>query len=222
MDIQEIEDKLAAARKRLEEISAKLSPKHTDGEMEAYLLARDEVLSLGRELAVARGEEYAVTIDFPVRWSAGAPLPHVLANDWCVFVIFYVAVTDPNWDGTYVKVVQPDDRTTETLAVVEFQRPECIKFGSPNDEVFHGHPLYGKGMEPYRAQIIENSKWISEIEAINKVHDNYDSEHWRKLKHYVLWFHDTTFECLARRYEVEVFQESMGSLMDKVAKRLLK
>ncbi len=222
MNIQRMEGKLETARKRLKEAISALRSKPKGGEQEAYQRARNDVLALEREVAAAKGEEYAITIDFPVLWDTGAPLPHVLSNDSQVFLIFYLATFDPDWDGTHAKMRKPDDETAESLAVVEFQRPLSVKFGSPNDEVFSGHPLYGKGLEFYRAQVVENSRWIAEIESINKVHPNYNPETWHKLHHYILWFHDTTFECIARRYEVETYHESLGSVMERVSKRLLK
>ena len=216
-----IEMKLRAAQERLKKVTAALARKHKGGELEAYRHARAEVLELERELAATRGEEYAVTIDFPVKWDTGATLPHVLANDYRCFVTFYVAVVDPDWDGTYATMVNPADEIAQHLAVVEFKFPASMGFGSPNDEGLDGHPLYGKGLEPYEAQIVENSRRIAELKAISKAHGSYHPERWDELKHYVLWFHDKTFECIARGYQVDVYHESMSSLLDRVAKRLL-
>lgn len=48
-------------------------------------------LDLERKLAAAKGEAYANTFDFPVRWDVGAPMPHVFANEYGVFLTFLVA-----------------------------------------------------------------------------------------------------------------------------------
>jgi hypothetical protein len=60
-----------------------------------------------------------------------------------------------------------------------------------------------------------------ELEAINKIHNNYDPEYWQALKHYVFWFHDSTFECVANSYQVEVLYESMSNVLAEICKRLL-
>jgi hypothetical protein len=95
------------------------------------------------------------------------------------------------------------------------------KLGSPNDEVFEGHPLNGNGLHGYTAQRVVNSKWLAELEAINSVHRLYDPTRWRKLNHYIFWFHDTTFECVAESFRFVVFHESMADLLARVCQRLL-
>ena len=106
------------------------------------------------------------------------------------------------------------------MALVEFERCGSKKLGSPNEEVFHGHPLYGKGLDGYTAQIVRNSKWLAELEGINQVHERYDSDRWRKLKHFVFWFHDSTFECIAEDYKVEVFHETLAQILARVYDRM--
>lgn len=174
-----------------------------------YRRARSHILSLERKSAAERMAEYAETIDFPVLWDAGAPMPHLLTNGYRTILLFYV-------QGDY-----SENDPTESVALVEFHRCISSKLGDPNEEVFHGHPLYGNGFEPYSAQIVRNSKWIKELEAINKVHERYDPELWRSLNHYIFWFHDDTFECVAKSYEVEVFQKSMAEVFGEAVKRIL-
>jgi hypothetical protein len=107
----------------------------------------------------------------------------------------------------------------EKLGVVEFERCICTKMGTPNDEVLHGHPLYGKGLVGYRAQRVENSNWLKELEAINAVHNYYKPEGWRTLKHYVLPFHDSTFECVAIDLKVEVRETTFGHVLAELCRR---
>ncbi len=154
----------------------------------------------------AKNEEYAIPLDFPVRWDIGAPLPHVIQNDYKTFLAFYLRVPDPGRDGTYIIVKDPGDGSAESLALVEFFRCVSSRLGTPNDEVLNGHPLFGKGLDGYTAQKVENSRWIAELEAINKVHRCYAPDRWRDLNHYVFWFHDSTFECVAESYKVELMK----------------
>jgi hypothetical protein len=209
MIVSKLEKELENAQERLKQAVAALAPKHKGGEMDEHMSARAVVLLLERKLAAERMEEYADTLDFPVKWDIGAPMPHLLSNGIRTLLLFYLR--DDNLG----------DDSVESIALIQFHRCLSVKLGTPNEEVFHGHPLHGKGLEPYTAQIVRNSKWIHELEAINKVHSNYNPELWHSLNHYILWFHDETFECVAKSYEVEVFQKSMSEVIAEATKRIL-
>jgi hypothetical protein len=43
---------------------------------------------------------------------------------------------------------------------------------------------------------------------------------WRTLKHYLLLFHDEHFECLAKGYTIEVFQDSLEHVAEIARTRL--
>lgn len=219
--IPELEQRLADARQRLDRAMKALAPKHHGGEMEEYWAAHSELLRVERELASASGEEFAVPLDFPVRWDIGAPLPHLIVSDTRALLSFYLRETDPNWDGSYVTLKDPSDGSVESLALVEFEHCISAKLGGPNDEVFEGHPLSGRGLEPYSAQVVKNSRWIQELESINSVHRMYNPDLWRDSNHYVFWFHDSTFECVARSYKVETHRESMTEMLARMAQRAL-
>jgi hypothetical protein len=124
-------------------------------------------------------------------------------------VLCYVTVKSPSHDGA------------EPLALVEFDFCVSAKLGAPNDEVFGGHPLYGKGLKPYSAQRVVNSRWLKEIEKINSVHRMYRPESWRDTQHFIFWFHDSTFECIADTFKVEIYHESMKTLLGRMVDRLL-
>ena len=79
---KELEKQLAKAQERLDRAMKALAPKHKGGEMEEYRAAHAELLRLEREVASAKGEEHAVPLGFPVQWDIGAPLPHLLVNDY--------------------------------------------------------------------------------------------------------------------------------------------
>jgi hypothetical protein len=185
------------------------------------LAACEAVLRLECELAAAKDEEYAVPMDFPVEWDVGAPLPHLIANDYKSFLTFYVRDPDPGWDGRYATGKDPGDGSVESLALVEFVGCVSAKLGDPNDEVFRGHPLSGRGLKGYTAQRVVNSRWLAELERINSVHSGYDPTRWRTLDHYVFWFHDSTFECVAESYVVELFRESMSDMLARIWRKLL-
>lgn len=215
-----LQSRLAAAKERLTRACAAVAPKQKGGEWEEYRAASAAVLVLERAVAAARGEEYAEPLDFPVRWCAGAPLPHLVVNDYKTFLIFLVARPDP-WDRSYATMKNPVSGAAEPLALVEFATCASAKLGAPNDEVLTGHPLDGRGLDPYTAQVVRNSRWLAELEKINSVHRQYSPELWRKLNHYVFWFHDTTFECVAESYKVELYLGSFADLLARACQRLL-
>jgi hypothetical protein len=221
LDRVTLEDHLAAAQARHAAALAALAPKHRGGEFEEYRAARSALLEAERALAAARGEEHAVQLPFPVRWNTGAPLPQVLLSDTRTFVIFVVETVDPDWDGTYVTVKSAASDEAEDLALVEFHRCTSARLGSPNDEVFSGHPLSGRGLEGYTAQLVRNSRWLGELEAINRLHRGYRPEWWAAKNHYVLWFHDNTFECIAESFTIERHRCSIPNLLAIAAKRLV-
>ena len=102
-------------------------------------------------------------------------------NDHRALLSFYLREHDPDWDGSYVTIKDPSDRSVESLALVEFDFCFAARLGAPNDEVFEGHPLAGKGLDGYTAQIVKNSRWIHELENINSVHRMYNADSWRNL-----------------------------------------
>lgn len=218
---ENLEEHLAQANRRLKAAMAALAPKHKGGEMEEFRAARAEVLRLERALAESRNEPYAVPCNFPVKWDIGAPLPFLLCNDYRTFLTFYVREPDPNWDGTYVKVVNPASTEPLSLCLVTFKHAVSAKMGHPNDEVQRGHPLAGRGLEAYTAQIVKNSPWLKEVAKTNSVHPQHRPDRWTSLNHYVFWFHDSTFECLAESYDVETGSESMPELLRRVQEKLL-
>jgi len=219
MSVRDLEEQLAIANKRLDDAASSCL---NGGDWNELRAAKALALNLERELAAARDEEHAVPLAFPVRWSTGAPLPHLLQSDYWTFLTFYVREDDPAWDGTYVTVKDPGSGVVESLALVEFVNCDSARLGSPNDEVLNGHRLDGKGLESYTAQEVVNSSWLSELERINSVHQCYEPEYWRRRHHYIFWFHDTTFECIAESFKVELFRTTMAELLNIVCKRLLK
>ena len=216
--VSDLQTALATARARLERATRR--PKGVA--LAEFTAAQEAVLVAERTLAAAQNEPHAVPIEFPVNWDTGAPLPYLLQNDYRTFLVFFLRVVDPSWDGVHVKIRRADDPSPSGLAIVEFKRCLCAKMGTPNDEVLHGHPLYGKGLCWYSALQVKNSPWIKELQAINSVHSGYKAESWSNLKHYIFGFHDSTFECIAESFIVETraatMPEVLGELCGKLAR----
>ena len=163
--------------------------------------AFDRLHTAERALARSRGEQYAVPVDLGAEWDTGAPLPHLIAGNR-TFVVCQARDAGPHWDGTHVNVISPSDTEASPLLILEFEGCREVRMGGPNDEALWGHPLHGRGLEPYGASEVHNSAWIEQVRQINSVHPHHSDETFRRLKHYVLAFHDEMVETLCRSIRV--------------------
>jgi hypothetical protein len=218
--IEEAERRLREAQARVAELSAAMSA--GTGDWDGWSAAELEALAAEREVARLAGDEYAVELDFPLPWDTGAPLPHLLADGHRAFLLFHLADPDPGGDGTSVRVVEPGSAQAGPLGVVEFHRVRSVTIGGPNDEAIEGHPLSGKGLRPYAAHQVVNSRRIAEAERINSVHPQHRGGWHDRLRHYVFSFHDETFECLAEGFSVERHAGSLRAVLSDLVGRLLR
>lgn len=154
----------------------------------------------------------------------GAPMPVVLSDEHSTVVAYYsrqkpsieqlgttefgltvnvVSCGEVAEDVPVIAGVESGNAVSfETIALVRFRHVHSIMFGPPNDEAFHGHPLYSRGLGPYSAFEVRNSSWLRILERMNSVHSCHDPEAFMaNLRHLVLAFHDSTFECIANRCE---------------------
>lgn len=146
--------------------------------------------------------------------SVGAPLPIVIADEHHVIIAFILQNTPESWDGTTIRVVGINSEK-ESIAIVKFEHCSSHMFGPPNDEAFSGHPLASRGLEPYSYFEIQNSSWIRKLEKMNSIHPHHNKERYmEKKKHYIFSFHDSTFECIAHGYNLEVINGSMKMAME--------
>ncbi|BFT72403.1 hypothetical protein PAENIP36_38450 [Paenibacillus sp. P36] len=84
----------------------------------------------------------------------------------------------------------------------------------------YGHPLYNKGLKFYSAHKVINSNWIKAEEKINSIHNYYKQERWKDRIHFLLLFHDESFECIADAYEISIYRESFKLVLFKVLSEL--
>ena len=111
---------------------------------------------------------------------ASAPEPVVLATDMRVLLAYHSA------------------GDTNDRVIIEFEGPRAHYFGPPNDEALTGHPLSTRGLTPYGSFEMIASSWIRLLEQRNRVHWRHDARQFSTLRHFVLTFHDKTFECIAK------------------------
>lgn len=148
--------------------------------------------------------------------SVGAPIPIVLAGEHDVLLTYHLQDTPVGWDGTSARIVGIDTEG-EPVAVVKFNHCTAHMFGPPNDEAFSGHPLAERGLGPYGVFEIKNSSWVRKLERMNAVHPYHDrSRFMENNSHFIFSFHDTTFECIAEGFTVEVYTGSVKSMLPRM------
>lgn len=149
--------------------------------------------------------------------SSGAPIPMVVAGEHSLSVVFYLQARDPNWDGTSVQVVG-ENSADQIVAAIRFHRPYAHFFGPPNEEIIDGHPLTKFGLRPFDAVEVMGSPWIEDLCKRNRVHPHHSDKMFKKYHHYILTFHDTTFEVIADGYQIEKLGNS--SVLNAASKEL--
>ena len=166
--------------------------------------------------ANSSSDEKAVPVDLGIRWDAGAPLPHLFQSEYRTFLTFYLYEQDPDWNGAY--------SASARIAIIEWRGCFGTMLGWPNDEALSGHRLWESGLKEvgyYGAAEVRNSSWIAEIEKGNSVHPQHKPERFAALRHYILLFHDSTFECLAEGYTITKVFMPRSEVLLQLAHRLI-
>lgn len=143
-------------------------------------------------------------------------MPHLLQSEDRTFLAFYLPNPTPNWDGLSVRIVDATSSEAVPIGVIEWISCRGAILGEPNDEAFRGHRLWSRGLSAvglYRASEVSNSRWIAEREEANRVHDFLQPETYARLRHFILGFHDSTFECLAEALRAWKISGSMPDVL---------
>ncbi len=160
-----------------------------------------------------------VLTDIP-QSSVGAPIPVIIAGEDSLAVAFYAEPNDREWDGSTVRQVDPDTKE-RSVVIIRFDDCYAHLFGPPNSEAFSGHPLYERGLRPFRNFEVANSSWVATLEKMNSVHPYHSKGSFRKDKrHFVLAFHDSTFECIAKGYTVERVAGSIREISSRLGSEI--
>jgi hypothetical protein len=120
--------------------------------------------------------------DIP-RPDAAAPRPVMLGTEDFVAVAYYA--------------VGPGD----AVVLVTFDSYAHM-LGPPNEEALEAHPLYCRGLRYHAVFEVRESSWIRSLERMNRVHMWHDSAHFNYYRHFIITFQDSTFECIAKTYQV--------------------
>jgi hypothetical protein len=129
----------------------------------------------------------------------GAPNPLVIAKNGILYVLFY-ADSSMEYENEPLQRNEVYDVGVVTLKFLGLHK---FTFGLPGNETLHGHPYSVHAIESFGFYEVKNSDFIESLKEIESVHPYFESEKWKRLKHYVLTFHDDMLECIALGFEVE-------------------
>ncbi len=104
-------------------------------------------------------------------------------------------------------------------ALVEFRFCTCTLFGYPNDEALKGHPLYQAGLRSYGIFEVLNPSWARRLEQQNRV--AFPKTGTWSSRHFIITFHDSTFECLADDIALEIIDEPYARIFERITQRVL-
>ncbi len=142
--------------------------------------------------------ERVVELDLGVYPEPGAPVPVLVQGEIDCFLVF-LAVEKPGGDIS--------------TAVVEAVGCEITRFGYPNDEALAGHPLWGHGLAFYAIAEVINSSWIAQLNSQART-AGFER---RAKRHFIITFHDSTFECIADRLSARIESGPRREVLANVA-----
>jgi hypothetical protein len=131
---------------------------------------------------------------------AGAPQPLLIAKEGSA-TLFFLLYEDSSFGN--------DDDEASQVGKLVFSRCSYSSLGIPSNETLSGHHYYDLGLESFGFYEVEDSDLIQRLMKIQSVHPYYDPMKWSKYKHFIITFHDSTFECVATGYS---FKRTSGEL----------
>jgi hypothetical protein len=145
--------------------------------------------------------------------SVGAPCTALFSTVNSLTLFFYLQQSEPNWDGASDQIGAAESEGKE-IAIINFECPSMHIFGPPNDGIFSDHRLAPKGLRSYGAFEVFKSAWIAQLEKMNEVNPRHNRARFMADKnHFIIAFHDSTFECIAKGYQIEYRNGSIKKLL---------
>lgn len=75
--------------------------------------------------------------------------------------------------------------------------------------------------KPYSAFEVRNSSWIRQLDKMNSVHPQHRRGSYPDdYRHFILAFHDSTFECVAQRFNVALGSGPLAAVAAEAARGL--
>jgi hypothetical protein len=183
--------------------------------LDDWFKARRAELDAEAALARLRGEEYAVRLDIAARPSPSTSYPYIIADEGSAAII-YIAARYVSQEPPLVKrlpggdVTRPTDHG-ELYGLLRFPGGVDVHFAGPNDEALHKHRLHGRGLAAYDMFEVGNSRWAAVTWDYNipvgmpvPIND--------RRRHFVVTFHDSMVEILARSFTCELFEAKWSDI----------
>lgn len=168
-------------------------------------------------------EEHVVELKIGCHPEAAVSGAMLLQSESAVFLLFNAMSDETNAEGRYEDV---------GTAAIEFKHCRRTLFGGPNDEAIPEHRLFDKGLADCGYGICEvlNSAWAKEVMGQarksakriwgDRFEKAYEKHNW-SIRHFIVTFHDSTFECLADDFAVSVHQGPFTDLLSHISQRIL-
>jgi hypothetical protein len=134
-----------------------------------------------------RQEDQVLLLDSVPHPAADAAEPFIVASARRVILAYPIAEADFERFGPF----DPDD---DPFCTVLFPDAAFHRLGPPGDVDLEIHPLAMQGLLGYSAHEVVNSSLAAEIATVGPAVPT--------LRHFVITFQDSTFECVASDYTV--------------------
>jgi hypothetical protein len=153
----------------------------------------------------------------------GAPIPVIISGEYKLDLLYFYDKEFEKSTTGYLDMPQERHNSDMGIAHLSFKYASVHKFGYPNDEVLSAHPYYSLGLSSYTMFEVEGSDWIAAIEKMNQVHISHNPGRFKLLRHYIITFKDSTFECIAEGVEFKFMKGiSMNEALLQVCKSFIR
>jgi hypothetical protein len=102
-------------------------------------------------------------------------------------------------------------------ALAEFRMCSATRFGYPNDEARAGIARFAP--LGYGIYEVLHCSWLDETDRLNRY--AFPGQRRGATRHFLITFHDSTFECLADDVRLTVVNESYGQVFARIAQRVV-
>lgn len=130
----------------------------------------------------------------------GAPCPMLAACEGRLSLVYLLTDPDEDRDEDTPRLVDHDTADLP-VAAIRFVRPHAHTAGPPGEETLAGHALAAAGLYPCGAFEVRRSDWIGALRQIDSVHPQHSADRFRRLRHFIFTFRETTVEVAADDYE---------------------
>jgi hypothetical protein len=143
-----------------------------------------------------------VALDVGFVPNAGAPQPVVIETEHNAVLMF--------WGQR-----NGEPGTRQRVAVTA---SDCMiaTFGYPGDEALPGHPLYKSGLRYYGVFEVLDPSWRARIISQNQSVFPKTPAHYERLRHFIITFQDSTFECLAEQLSAQPIEGRIADVLRSV------